>query len=118
MEWKFVWRTYMAVEALSTTRRVEIIDKKKFAIAALNADNKTFVRYVVVLAELRTMSIHSSCQAQVVLLTSDENGIFAEYSNFSNVFSSDSAVKLPEYIGIIDHSIDPLNNKQLPYSLI
>ena len=58
-----VWRTYTAAEALSTTRRVEIIDKRKFAVAVLNADNKTFVVHVAALAEPTTMPIHPSHQA-------------------------------------------------------
>ena len=35
-ERELVWRTYSAAEALSTTRRVVIIGKKKFVAAALN----------------------------------------------------------------------------------
>ena len=60
-ERELVWRTYMAAEALPTTRRVEIIDKREFAAAALNADDKTFVVHIVALAEQTTMSIHPSC---------------------------------------------------------
>ena len=62
-ERKLVWRTYMAVEALLTTRRVEIIDKKEIAVAALNVDDKTFVVHVTALAEPTTMLIYPSCQA-------------------------------------------------------
>ena len=50
-ERKLVWRTYMAAETLPTTRRVKIIDKRKFAVAALNADNETFVMHRAALAE-------------------------------------------------------------------
>ena len=60
-EQELVWRTYMAAEALSTTSRVEIIDKREFAVAALNVDNKTFVVHVAALAEPTTMPIHPSC---------------------------------------------------------
>ena len=42
-ERELVWRTYSAAEAWPTTQRVEIIDKKVFAVAALNEDDKTFV---------------------------------------------------------------------------
>ena len=52
------------------------------------------------------------------MLTSKETGILAEYSNFSNVFFSDSTAELPEYTRINDHSINLLNNKQLLYSMI
>ena len=96
-ERELVWRTYIAAEALSTTRKGEIIDKMEFAAAALNANDKTFMVHVAALAEPTTMLIHSSCQAQVAKLTSDKTGIPVEYSDFSNVFSSDSAAELLEY---------------------
>ena len=99
-EQELVWRTYTAAEALPTTRRVEIIDKGEFAAATLNTDNKIFVVHVTALAEPTTMAIHPSCQAQVAALTSEKTKILAEYSDFSDVFSSDSAAKLPKHIGI------------------
>ena len=71
--------------------------------------------HVVTLAEPITIPIYSSRQAQVATLMSKETGIPAEYSDFSNVFSSDSAAELPEHIGINDHAIDLLNNKQPLY---
>ena len=57
---KLVRRTYMAAEALPTTRRVKIMDKKKFAAAAPNADDKTFVMHVAALIDLTTMPIYPS----------------------------------------------------------
>ena len=112
MEKKFVLRTYTAADALPTTKKVEIIDKKEFAVAARNPDDKTFVVHVGTLAKPTIMPIYFSSRAQVVSLTSKKTGIFAEYSYFSNVFSSDSAVELPEYTKINDHPINQLNNKQ------
>ena len=61
-ERELVWRTYTAAEALPTTRRVEIIDKREFAAAALNADNKIFVMHVAAPAEPTTIPIHLSRQ--------------------------------------------------------
>ena len=72
------------------TRKVEIIDKKEFAVAALNVDDKTFIVHVAALAEPTTMPIYLSCQAQIALLMSEETKILTEYSDFSNVFSLDS----------------------------
>ena len=113
-----VWRTYTAAEALSTTKRVKIIDKREFAVAALNADNETFVVHIAALAESTTMPIYSSRQAQVAMLTSEETGIHVEYCDFSNVLSSDSAAELSEYTGINDHPINLLDDKQPPYGPI
>lgn len=49
---------------------MEIIDKKKFTVTALNADDKTFAVHVTVLAEITTIPIHPFYQAQVVALMS------------------------------------------------
>ena len=52
------------------------------------------------------------------MLTSEETGIPTEYSDFSNVFSSDSAAELPEYTRINNPLIDLLDDKQLLYGPI
>ena len=108
----------MAAETLSMSKTLEIIDNKKFAAAVLNADNKTFVVYIVALVEPKFMSIYFLSQVQVALQTSEKSGISTKYSNFFNVFSSDSVAELPEYTGINYYSIDLLDNEQLRYSQI
>ena len=100
------------------TKRVEIIDKKKFAATVLNADDYTFVVYIAALAKSTTISIHPSCQAQIALLMIEKTGILAKYSEFSNVFFSDSAAELLEHIRINDNPINLLDNKQPPYGPI
>ena len=59
------------------------------------------------------MPIYPSRKAQVAALTSEETGIPAEYSDFSNVFSSDFAVQLLEHTRINDHPINLVDDKQL-----
>ena len=86
----------MAVEVLLTTRKVKFIDKREFAAAALNVDNEIFMMHIAALAEPTIMPIYPSYQAQVATLTSKKIRIPTEYSDFSNVFSSDSAAELPE----------------------
>ena len=71
-ERELVWRTYTAVEALPTIKRVEIIDKREFALAALNANDETFVVHAATLAEPSIMPIYPFCQTQVAALTSEE----------------------------------------------
>ena len=44
-EKKLTWRSYTAVEALLTTKRIELIDKKELAKMALDKKSKTFVVY-------------------------------------------------------------------------
>ena len=106
----------MAAEALLTTRQIKIIGKKKFIVAILDIDNKIFVIYVAALAKPTIMLIYIFYEVQVALLTSIE--ISAKYFNFLNIFSSNSAAKLPEYIGINNYSINLLEDKQLVYDLI
>ena len=55
---KFTWRSYTAAEALPTTSRVELIDKKKFAKAALNKNSETFVMHIAGLKVPIVMPIH------------------------------------------------------------
>ena len=117
-EREFVWRIYIAAETLSMIKKMEIIDKREFAVATLNSDDEIIVVYLAFLVKPITILIYSSCQAQVALLTSEEKGIFAEYFDFSNVFSSDAAAKLPKYNRINDYPINLVNDKQLLYGLI
>ena len=61
VERELVWRTYTAADTLTTTKRVEIINKKKFVTVILNTDDKTSVMYVATLAEPMTILIYPSC---------------------------------------------------------
>ena len=51
----------MAAEALSITKRVEIIDKREFVVAVLNTDNEIFMVYIVALVKPTTMPIYLFC---------------------------------------------------------
>ena len=90
--------------------------KKKFAVAILDADNKTFVLHITALAKLRIMLIYYFCEALVTLLISTK--FFAEYSNFLDIFSSNSAAELLKNIRINDHPITLLEDKQPFYGQI
>ena len=73
---------------------------------------------IAALAEPITILIYLPCQAQVTSLTSEKTEIITKYSDFSNLFSLDSAVELLKYTRINDHLIDLLDNKQTPYGPI
>ena len=108
----------MVAEALPTTKKVEIIDKKEFVVVVLSLDNKIFVVYVTDLVEPTIISIYHFFYTQITLLKSKKTGIIAEYSEFSDVFFSNLAVKLLENTEINYHFINLLNNKQPLYGLI
>ena len=44
----FIWKFYTINKILLTIKQVQLIDPKKFVIAALDADSKTFVVYVTI----------------------------------------------------------------------
>ena len=46
LDWKLRWRINTTIEALLTTRRVKLVGKKEFAVAALNPKHETFVVHV------------------------------------------------------------------------
>ena len=57
-----MWRIYIINEALPTIKQVQIIYKKDFIIAVLDADNKTFVMHVAI-REQEKMPVHFKKQA-------------------------------------------------------
>ena len=59
VEQKLVWRNYSAVEALPTTQRAKIINKKEFTTAALNKEDKTFVVHMATVSVVDS-SVHPS----------------------------------------------------------
>ncbi len=62
---KLTWKTYTVAEALPTTSRVELIDKREFVRAALDENSETFVVHV---SALEATTIHPSRAAQIVTL--------------------------------------------------
>ena len=68
-EKELTWRSYIAAEALPTTKRVELINKKEFAKAALNKKSETFVMHVAALKALLVgIAIYFSQEAQILAL--------------------------------------------------
>ncbi len=63
---KLTWRLYTPTNALPTTSRVELIDKKEFAKATLDENSETFVVHVAAIELLTTMPIHPSRAPQVL----------------------------------------------------
>ena len=62
-EKELTWRSYTAEEALPTTRRVELINKKEFAKAALDENIEAFMVYVSSLSLRSKMTIHPAREA-------------------------------------------------------
>ncbi len=129
---ELTWRSYNAVEAPPTTKRVELIDKKKFGKVALDENSETFVMYIAALKASKPagMPIHPSRAAQIASLSPNEptlaalkwnkapTEISSEYSNYTYVFSADLAMELPENTCINEHAIELIEGKQPPYGPI
>ena len=116
VEKELTWRSYTTAEALPTTKWVELINKKKFAKVALDEKSETFVIYVASLN--LTPGIHPDRAAQIASLLTEEVKIPDEYSDFTDVFSKEKALVLPERIELNEHAIDLENGKQPPYGPI
>ena len=118
---KLAWRFYTAAKALSITKRVEIIDIKEFAKAALDEESETFVVYVATLeSPLAGMTIHPSPEAQIAVLIQDKapTKVLLKYTNYTNVFSFDLAMELTKNTGINEHVIKLQDAKQPSYGSI
>ena len=90
--------------ALSTTKRVELINKKKFAKVALDEKSETFVIHVASLN--LTPRIHLDKAAQIASFLAKEVRIPDEYSDFANVISEKKALMLPERTKLSEHAIN------------
>ena len=116
IEKELTWRTYSTAEALPTTKRVELINKKEFAKAALDENSETFVVHVASLN--LTPGIHPDRAAQIVSLLTEKVRIPDEYSDFADVFSEVKALVLPKHTELNEHAIDLKDDKQPSYGPI
>ena len=105
-EGTLTWKSYTTNKALPITERVRGVDPKEFVIAALDADNKTFVVHVAI-RKREEMLVYAEKQAQVGVLPFDEapTEVSAEYSDYSDVFLAENAVELSENTGMNEHAI-------------
>ena len=104
VEKELTWRSYTTAEALPTTKRVELINKKEFAKAALDENSETFVIHVASLSLVP--GIYLDREAQIASLLTEEVKIPDEYSDFTDVFSEEKALVLPERTEFNKHAIN------------
>ena len=117
-EGDLTWRTYTATDALPISKKIQIINQKKFAKVALDPNQEAFVVYVATLSS--EMAIHLSRLAQIALLKAEEAPVTvpAEYSDSIDVFSEKLAAVLPEHTEINTYAIELEEGKQPLYRLI
>ena len=102
-EKELTWKLYTIAKALPTIVKVQIIRPKEFAKVALDLDQEIFVVHVVTL--INPIEVHPDREVQIAALIADIAPVTipAEYLNFKNVFSKESATVLPEYTEINTH---------------
>ena len=107
------WRTYTTKETFPTTRRVELMGKKKFAAAALDLEHKINVVYIGWVSSDASpnsslLDVYPFRRPQIFGLIAEEalTKVSAEYLDFADVFSLDLASKLSKHTRIKDHAIE------------
>ena len=100
-------------------KKIEFINKKKFAIVVLDMDNKTFVIYMTAL-DIIIPNIYPSQIVQIRLLKANKVLIiiFVKYFDYTNIFLPEFIVKLLKYIKIYNNDLKLVKDKQLSYGLI
>ena len=117
------WRTYTTEEVLPTTKRINLVGKKEFAVSALDPEYETYVIHVMSLSSaplIASLNVHPFQRPQISSLIAEEapTKVPAEYSDFADVFLPDLASELPEHTGINDHTIELVEDQQPPYRSI
>ena len=108
-------------------KQVQIVNSKKFVIAALSANSKIFVIHVAIQKQEK-MLIHFKKQAQIKAQNEAQIGVLlfdkvftevlVKYSNYSNIFLVENIAKLPENTRINEHATELKKGKKLLFGLI
>ena len=106
---ELIWRSYTIAKVLPTTMQVELIDKKEFAKAALDENFETFVVYIASFD--LAPGIHPDRETQITFLFTKNVKILDKYSDYTDVFSEEKAVILPERTNLNEHAIKLENGK-------
>lgn len=111
---------YIPAKALSITKRVELIKKKEFVVAALNLEDGAFVILVTFIVNTSSNLVHLSCRAEIALLKANEvpTAIPSEWTDFTDIFSLEMVAELLEYTKIYDHAIQLIDSNKPSYKAI
>lgn len=112
-------RSYITRETLSVTSKRQQIDKYKFAKMALDENSETFMVCIATFEALR-IKIHTLHIFQITLLQCAKalTTVFQKYSDYTNIFYPDLAIKLPKNNRFKKLAIKFLEGKKLFYELL
>ncbi len=111
---------YVIEDVLLTIRRVELIGRKEFAVAAFDPEHKAFVVYIAVLNIDSDDEVHPLKRAQIAYLKTNKVSIkvFNKYADFADIFLLKLTVKFLKYMSINDYTVKLVDDQQSPYNLI
>ena len=120
-----MWKSYTTNKALSTTKRVQLVDPKELIIAVSDTNSEMFVVQMTIRKQ-EEMPVHSEKWAQIqdramvgaLLFDIAPIKVPVKYSNYNNIFSAKNAVKLSENTGINEYAIKLEEDKQTPFGPI
>ncbi len=103
-----------------TTRQVELIGKTEFTAVALNPEYEAFIVHIAALSINSGDEVYLSKKAQIAHLKVDvaPSKVPSRYADFADVFSPKLAAELSEYIGINNHTIELVDDREPPYGPI
>ena len=99
-------RFYTTGNILSTTKQVELIEKKKFVRAALDSEHEAFIVHIAILSINSGDEVYPLNKAQIAHLKADKVliKVSSKYADFVNIFSSKLTVRL----NILSRLISPM----------
>ena len=91
----------MTGDILLTTRQVELIEKKKFVVAALYPEYKAFIIYIIALSIDSGNEMYFSRMAQIAYLKVNKALIIvpSKYTDFVDIFFTKIGYKIPRTYG-------------------
>ena len=99
VEKELTQRSYTIAKVLLTTKRIKLINKKKFVKVALDEESKIFMMYIATLEALPSeITKYILREAQIAALKQNEAPIEipTKYSDFANIFSEERTLVLPK----------------------
>ncbi len=93
--------------------KVELIDKREFAVVALNKRFKIFVVYIATSSATLIMQIYLSCLIQVRLLFANKapTKVLPKYLNYADNFSFDLTLELSKKTNMNKYTIELVKSK-------
>lgn len=103
-----------------TIGRIELMEKKEFTAVVFNSKYEIFIIHIVFFSAVTFFSsillntnVYLSYRSPITDLIAKKalTKVSAKYTNFADIFLFDWISKLPEYIGINNHTIELVDDQ-------